>query len=175
MPEWCNIMQYWCFLQQSCPTCFEREGNQIGNASLQERKDEAFAAAVREGISWTVVSWTVAEKYPEFARLCQAAGNSIQQVARFEGELQVARKVLTSIINIKKKTGRSDVTWSEVKEEVLRSKPPNSASLPLVFLFVLRFSGDLAGCSCMCCLLSGFRSCLLKPCHFLLKDMWICK
>lgn len=150
-------MLYCCFLQQGCPTCFKREGNQIGNASLQERKDEAFAAAVQEGISWTVVSWTVAEKYPDFPKLCQAAGNSVQQVAKHEGELQVARKVLTSILNVKKKTGRSDVTWSEVKEEVLRSKPPNSASLPLVFLFVLRFSGDLAGCCCMCCLLSCFH------------------
>lgn len=113
------------------------------------------------------------------------SGNATQQVAKPEGELQVARKVLTAIVNFKKRTGRSNVTWSQIKDDVLRSKPPISASLPLVFVFVLRFSADLPT-SCDIFVwprtfplewwaVSCFHSCLLKPTRFLLKDIWMCR
>ena len=136
---------YFRFCNRDVQIVLKHDCNAIGNTSLQERKDPTFANAIKNGVTWTMVSSVVQEKFPQFASLCQAAGNATQQVAKHEGELQVARKVLMAIVNFKKRTGRSNVTWSEIKDDVLRSKPPNSASLPLVFVFVLRFSGDPAG------------------------------
>ena len=73
-----------------------------------------------------MVRAVVQEKFPQLVSLCQAAVNAMQQ--------------------------GPNVTWSEIKDEVLRSKPPNSASLPLVSVFVRRFPDDHAGSCDMFCL-----------------------
>ena len=56
------------------------------NLELLGKIDPAFAKAVREGVSWVIVSHKAQANMPEFAGLMQAAGNAAVQVAKPEDE-----------------------------------------------------------------------------------------
>ena len=117
-----------------------------GRLSLEKLRshDSAWAHAIQEGVDWLIVSWDVAECFPTYAGLAQAAGNAAGQIAAVEHELQLAKKLNLAIHAHIKRSGQTIVSYCDVSQEILRSRPPNASSLPGVFQFVLRCGGGVA-------------------------------
>ena len=114
-----------------------------GNLNMQrlEQKDAEFARAVKGAVAYKVISWAVVEAFPELPCLAQAAGNASQQIQKSEGELQIASRVASSINAFRKRTGQEHVSWGDVKDDVMRSRPPCSGTVPFLFTFVVKFQG----------------------------------
>lgn len=100
-------------------------------------KDPGFAKAVREGLDWTVVSARVIDRFPELCGLIQGAGNASGQIARQEYDVQMIRKIHNMV------KGKDVVSWEDIKQYILRTKPPNGSAAPRMFAFVVRFQGPL--------------------------------
>ena len=117
-----------------------------GRLSLEKLRshDPSWAHAIEEGVDWLIVSWDVAECFPKYAGLAQAAGNAAGQIAAVEHELQLAKKLNHAIHAHIQRTGQTSVSYSDVSQEILRSRPPNASSLPGIFQFVLRCGGGVA-------------------------------
>ena len=64
--------------------------------------DSAWATSIRDGVPWLVVSHHIAQQFPDYPGLAQAAGNASGQIASVENELQLARKVSTAIADVVK-------------------------------------------------------------------------
>ena len=103
--------------------------------------DPAWHTAISQGILWTVISHQVTEEFPQYAPLAQAAGNAAGQIASVEHELQLARKVNLAIERVMRQSGQTQVSYSQVSGDILRSRPPNASSLPGIYSFVLKFGG----------------------------------
>ena len=117
-----------------------------GKLSLEllEKKDSAYHAAVRDGTKWQVISHHVVKEFPNFATLAQAAGNATGQLQRVESELQLLRKLMGAWTS-KQGAGAEPVPYAEIAPQILRSKPPNSESLPMLYQFLLRCGGGRTG------------------------------
>ena len=109
-----------------------------------QAKDGAFHDACLNGVTWRVVSRQVVERFPAFCKLAQSAANASGHIAREETELQLCRKIFR-VLETKAAAGKSDCTFQDVKEEVLRSRPRNSGTVPWLFAFTARFSGGSQG------------------------------
>ena len=119
-----------------------------GHLSLEKlrRQDPSFWEACFTGVLYKVVSHLVPEVWPTFCRLAQSAANASGHVAREENELQLCRKILARIQAIHKASGPArSVTFTDVKADVLRSKPRCSSSAPALFMFTLKFCGGQTG------------------------------
>ena len=109
--------------------------------SKLEMTDPAWFKAINEGVLWTIVSAEIQEKFPEYAGLAQAAGNTANQIASSEVDLQLCRKVSLAVeAHMKRKPGTA-VQYGEIAPEILRSRPPSASSLPSIFSFVMKCSG----------------------------------
>eukprot|EP00439_Symbiodinium_sp_Y106_P003240 s10187_g1.t1 len=117
------------------------------NLNLDKLKalDGDFYEAVTEGATWRIVSHLVPEKFPSFCGLAQSAANAAGHVAREESELHLCRKLHTEIMKHSQQTGKEFVTYHDVKDAVLRSKPRAAATVPALFVFTLRYSGGQLG------------------------------
>ena len=83
---------------------------------------------------------------PSFWEACSTGVLYAGHVAREENELQLCRKILSRIQAIHKARGPDcSVTFTDVKADVLRSKPRCSASAPALFMFTLKFCGGQTG------------------------------
>ena len=91
-----------------------------------------------------MVSRQVVERFPAFCKLAQSAANASGHIAREETELQLCRKIFR-VLETKAAAGKSDLTFQDVKDEVLRSRPRNSGTVPWLFAFTARFSGGSQG------------------------------
>ncbi|CAE7836393.1 unnamed protein product [Symbiodinium sp. CCMP2592] len=103
--------------------------------------DQAWATAIKNGVEWTIIAYSVTEAFEQFVPLAQSAGNTAAQVAAVEHELQLASKVNRSIDAMLKKQGKSTVQYSDVAPEILRSRPPSASALPGIFAFVVKCGG----------------------------------
>ena len=76
------------------------------------------------------------------ASLLQAAGNASGQVAKHEHDIQLLLKLERAYASVSSGTAAGQqVSFNQVKQIVMRSQPPNTAALPGMYNFVLKFSG----------------------------------
>ena len=111
------------------------------SCSKLESSDPAWYKAIHGGIMWMIISAEVQAKFPTYASLAQAAGNTGNQVASGEHDLQVCRKVMKAVEVFMNRNPSVRVLYSDIAPEILRSRPPSAASLPSIFTFVMKCSG----------------------------------
>ena len=102
--------------------------------------DPEFYASVQGGLCWTIISSVVMEEWPCLAQLVQESANTGGQLQRKEGELQLSRR----IHNLwKTMTGDKSrvVTYADMKNTILRSRPACAASGPFLFVFTMKYGG----------------------------------
>ena len=107
-----------------------------------QAKDGAFHDACLNGVTWRVVSRQVVERFAAFCKLAQSAANASGHIAREETELQLCRKIFR-VLETKAAAGKSDCAFQDVKEEVLRSRPRNSGTVPWLFAFTAQLVAQL--------------------------------
>ena len=115
-----------------------------GRLSLSKlkKRDPDFHDAVINGATFKIVSRVVAEEFPDFCRLAQSAANASGHVAREETELQVCRKIVACVEELRRQKGDgASITLQDIKHQVLRSKPRCASTVPALFMFTLRFGG----------------------------------
>ena len=96
-------------------------------------------AAVADGSTWLVIKRIVNAEFPPLITAICEAGNAMQSIAKQEDEWQLLQKIKAIVQN--KKTLGETVTWPDVAESVLKSRPKCGASGPSIFAFILRY-GD---------------------------------
>lgn len=107
-------------------------------------RDANFAAAVEQGLSWTVLSHHVATHCPEFLEMLQTAKNASGHISRKEHEVQVMMKLFAAGTSHMQPDGHVD--WASVKKIVLKSKPPCADDIGNLTVFVAACSGGGSGC-----------------------------
>ncbi|CAE7410343.1 unnamed protein product, partial [Symbiodinium microadriaticum] len=129
-----------CFLAKTPSQCAQvAENGRLSLSSLQTA-DPDFHQACVEGATWRIVSQEVPERFPNFCQLAQAAANATGHVAREESELQLCRKIHQEVA-LQMSHGKATVTYVDIKDAVLRTKPRSASTVPALFIFTLRFSG----------------------------------
>ena len=124
------------------PACTGPDGK-LSLAKLSEM-DKAYHAACTEGLPWLVVSSQVDHEFPELPHLLQSSMNVASHLSRSESELQLLRKIWAAVV-AQMGQGKTVITWNDVKTAVLRSKPTLAMTCPMMFGFVLKFSGGVSG------------------------------
>ena len=129
---------FWCGIPHSDPKL-----TVDGVLSLDKLAvlDCAWATSIRDGVPWLVISHQIAEEFPDYPGLAQAAGNASGQIASVENELQLARKVNAAIADVVKHKAVQQASYAEVAPAILRSRPPNASALPAIFQFVVKCGG----------------------------------
>ena len=114
-----------------------------GKLSLEklEAVDKAWARSIRDGHTWLVVSHELAREFPQYCLLAQAAGNAAGQIAAVEHEIQLAKRVNSSIQAFLSRSEKKTVTYQDISAEILRSRSPHASALPSIFGFVLKYGG----------------------------------
>ena len=107
------------------------------------KKDKAFAHAVKEGLVWSVLSYKVRVMFPDFLDMLQKARNAGSHIARSEHEVQVLLRIQTLASSQTRSHGEPN--WQQIKEAVLKTKPPCAADVKHLQVFVARCGGGLAG------------------------------
>ena len=88
-----------------------------------------------------MISHQIAQEFPDYPGLAQAAGNATRQIASVENELQLARKVNAAIADVVRQKRVEQASYAEVAPAILRSRPPNASALPAIFQFVAKCGG----------------------------------
>ena len=127
-----------CFLQGVV-----HAGSPLSMAQLME-SDPAYYKACKEGLDWLVISSAVTQQFPELAGLIQSSQNVSSHLSRTESEIQLLRKIWHAVV-AEYQLGKQTIVWSDIEKVVLRSKPTLGASGPMLFTFVLKFSGGMSG------------------------------
>ena len=114
-----------------------------GRLSLEmlKARDPAFYEAAIDGLSWDVISATVAQELPEILDLISRSGNTSLQ--RGEHELQVLRRLHG--MYCKMEASGQKPSWASLKKVILASKPKCATSVPHMFSFCLKASGGHEG------------------------------
>ena len=137
-----------CFLSRTASSSVHRsvtDGTRLSTDKLRE-VDRDFWEACTDGATWRVISSLIPETFPSFCGLAQSAANAAGHVAREESELHLCRKIHTEVGKHYEKSGKDTfVSYQDVKDAVLRSKPRAAATVPALFAFTLRYSGGQAG------------------------------
>ena len=115
------------------------------SVAMLKEHDVQYWDACEHGLQWLVVSSQVPKMFPELPHLLQSSMNVSSHLARGESELQLLRKIWCASIAQMSLHGKSTVTWNDVKGPVLRSKPTAALTCPMMFPFVLKFSGGVSG------------------------------
>ena len=115
----------------------------LSQAMLKEQ-DLLYWDACEHGLQWLVISSQVPPEFPELPHLLQSSMNVASHLSRAESELQLLRKIWAAVI-AQMGQGKSTITWNDVKTSVLRSKPTLAMTCPMMFGFVLKFSGGVSG------------------------------
>ena len=128
------------FAARAVLSCAKRTDNNIIDASgfiSHEKVNGPWLKHARAGWQWVVIRAEVLECFAEVSTVIQAAGNAVQAQSKVESELQLLSKCLHAISSHPGKT----VEWSQVEEQVMRSRPIHKESIPFIFLFGLNYSG----------------------------------
>ncbi|CAE7296246.1 unnamed protein product [Symbiodinium sp. CCMP2592] len=119
-------------------------GNEVvsvgGKLSMEllRARDASFHEAADQGLTWDVISSSVAEEFPELISLISRSGNTSLQ--RGEHELQVLRRIHSTYYRLQTQTGQAPA-FASLKKLILASKPSCHASVPHMFTFCLKASG----------------------------------
>ena len=106
--------------------------------------DAQLYEASQSGLRWRVISADVMQAVPKLASLVQEALNAGGQLQRREHELQLARRILNTWREVS--AGRKEpVAFAEIRDRVLRSKPPCAPCLPHMYGFLMRWGGGPSG------------------------------
>lgn len=128
------------FAARAVLSCAKHTDNNIIDASgfiSHEKVNKPWLKHANAGWQWVVIRGEVLDSFPEVSTVIQAAGNAVQGQSKVESELQLFAKCLQAISKHKGKT----VEWSQVEEQVMRSRPIHKESIPFIFLFSLNYSG----------------------------------
>lgn len=106
-----------------------------------EKIPAAWMAAIQSGQEWLVLKREVLTDVPQVLELVSSAGNSHQNVAKAEDELQMISKILKSIQGWGGRHNRSPL-WSDIASQVLRSRPKCASSGPGIFEFCFKFGSS---------------------------------
>ena len=101
------------------------------NINLVEKADMGYANACRNGFTWAVISNDVITEFPAVADLLQAGQNT--NVFKKESEFQILKRMITWIGQ------KAQVSWTEVKKSILKTKPDCSEACPYMFQFLTKF------------------------------------
>ncbi|OLP82472.1 hypothetical protein AK812_SmicGene36890 [Symbiodinium microadriaticum] len=114
-----------------------------GRLSLERLKtqDPAFYEAAVDGLSWDVISASVAREAPEILELVSRSGNTSLQ--RGEHELQVLRRIHG--LYCKMQASGQNPSFASLKKQILASKPKCATSVPFMFSYCLKASGGQDG------------------------------
>ena len=115
------------------------------SVALLKEHDVQYWDACENGLQWLVVSSQIPKMFPELPHLLQSSMNVASHLARGESELQLLRKIWSACFAQMSLQGKGTVTWSDVNGPVLRSKPTAALTCPMMFPFVLKFSGGVSG------------------------------
>ena len=103
-------------------------------------RDPGFADACVAGLKWTVLPSALMKEFEMLPGLIQQSANTANQIARAEGELQLARRI-HNIWKGLKDLHTTEVTYQQVKDQILRSKPSCAGSVPFLWQYLLKFGG----------------------------------
>lgn len=111
-----------------------------GRFSLEmlQRKDPAFRKGCDEGLEWKVINEVVVTEFPELPALLQAASNCTGHLAKGEHEIQMMRRIFNMVEAAAK--DQRPYGWSDLKNQILRSKPQCSEAAPFMHRFVCKYS-----------------------------------
>ncbi|CAJ1382169.1 unnamed protein product [Effrenium voratum] len=114
------------------------------NLERVRQHDAQLYEASQSGLQWRVISADVMQAVPKLASLVQEAMNAGGQLQRREHELQLARRILNTWREVS--AGRTDpVAFAEIRDRVLRSKPPCAPCLPHMYGFLMKWGGGPSG------------------------------
>lgn len=121
----------------------DHAGEPLSLAKLAE-SDPEYYRACKDGLCWTVISSAVSRHFPDLPLLIQSSQNVSSHLSRSESELQLLRKIWHAVVSAHN-VGLTNVVWQDISKQVLRSKPTLGASAPMLFTFVMKFSGGVHG------------------------------
>ena len=102
-------------------------------------RDALMGDAAREGLKWTVLKWSVRDRYPRVLGIIQEARNVGGQVAR---KINEAQGMLTIHSLAKAATGNhEEPDWPKIRRAVLRNKPPWADHIDDIIAFVCAKAG----------------------------------
>lgn len=105
-------------------------------------RDPLFAQAVKEGLSWTIISTEAIRIFPSLPGLIQASGNAAGQVAQGEHEVQTMRKVLNAWYTEKGLLPEGHlVDFTRVRARVMASANAHAETIPWMYSFLLKYGG----------------------------------
>ncbi|CAJ1341308.1 unnamed protein product, partial [Effrenium voratum] len=114
------------------------------NLERVRQHDAQLYEASQSGLQWRVICADVMQAVPKLASLVQEALNAGGQLQRREHELQLARRILNTWREAS--AGRKEpVAFAEIRDRVLRSKPPCAPCLPHMYGFLMRWGGGPSG------------------------------
>lgn len=116
-------------------------GQRLSLAHLSE-VDHEYWSACTNGTSWTVVSYEIEQAFPDFPVLLQSSCNVGNHLSRTESEVQLLRKIFVAVTA---HGHGGHVSWKNVSKQVLGSKPTLGSTCPMLFPFVVKFSGGVSG------------------------------
>lgn len=111
------------------------------NPDSLKHHDKDFSEAVNRGLQWLVISHVVMHAFPILGQLIQESSNTANQMARREGELQLARRIFNIWKDTQSINPSTSLTFNDMKEQILRSRPAAAPSAPYLFAFVMKFGG----------------------------------
>ena len=98
--------------------------------------DDQITGAFSNGMSWTVITASAEEKWPELADIAQAAGNRPQQLAKTDSPMQLCYQ----IHEIALKKGK-DANFNAIAKSLIRTKPAVAGDILGYATFVEHCSG----------------------------------
>ena len=107
------------------------------NVDRLQAHDATYAAAVRNGLKWTVLNWRVRIMYPQVCDIIQASRNVGATLNRMESENQVLMK----LHKLAAAHSQGDVPWALIKRQVMRTRPQCAEKLDAMITFVIARSG----------------------------------
>ncbi len=111
------------------------------NPDSLKHHDKDFYEAVNRGLQWLVISNEVLHAFPILGQLIQESSNTANQLARREGELQLSRRIFNLWKDTQSSNPSTSLTFNDMREQILRSRPAAAPSAPYLFAFVMKFGG----------------------------------
>jgi hypothetical protein len=110
-----------------------------GRLSLEclRQRDEAFHAAVTQGVKWKVITKEAAIQLPQLLSLVQRMGNA--SLARGEHELQLMRRL--HALWVADMATHNSVDFMSIKKRAISGKTVHAKALPHLYSFALKAVG----------------------------------
>jgi hypothetical protein len=131
-----------CYFGMPCDDANLSIGGKLCLSRITEH-DPGLAHAINHGMKWTVIPTWIMKLWPKLPALLQAMGNATGHLQAGEHDLQLFRKLFNAWLKEARKSGDGAVSFAVVKDEVLRSNPPNAQAVPQMYNFIVKYSGGM--------------------------------